>query len=192
MKYACIVADPPWPQKGAGALKGSEGFVDATGASNPMPYPTMTLEAIKALPIAGLVAPDAYLFLWTTNGFLPVAFGVLEAWGFRYSTTLVWAKQTMGGGLGGPFGIATEFVLLGRRGSPKPRSKFPCTWFTWPRPYDERGKPKHSAKPPQLWDIVQQVCDGPYLELFAREPRMGVDSWGPHADLNHVGLATDS
>lgn len=187
--YRAIVADPPWPQKGARPLRGREGFGDATGASKVMPYPTMTLGSIKNLPVADLAATDAYLFLWTTNGFLPAAFSVLEGWGFRYSTTLVWAKQTMGGGLGGPFGIATEFILLGRRGKPKPRSRFPCTWFTWPRPYDERGKPKHSAKPPQLWDLVMQVCDGPYLELFAREPRMGVNAWGPHAGLEDVTLA---
>jgi N6-adenosine-specific RNA methylase IME4 len=45
------------------------------------------------------------------------------------------------------------------------------TWFQWPRG-------AHSAKPAAFLDIVEQVSPGPYVELFARAPRLGWDSWG--------------
>jgi N6-adenosine-specific RNA methylase IME4 len=107
--YRTIAIDPPWPQKGGGTLRGREGWHDAQGASLPMKYTTMSIERIAALPVGDLVHPDGcHLYLWVTNGFLPAAFDVLASWGFRYSTTLTWAKTPMGGGLGGALGINQE------------------------------------------------------------------------------------
>jgi len=181
--YRCIVADPPWPQKGGGPLKGGhgEGFIGTTG-SQPMPYATMTLEQIAALPVAELAHPDgAHLYLWTTNGFLDAAFDVVAAWGFRYSTTCVWAKNPMGGGLGGAWGISTEFWLYARRGRLAPLSRARGTWHRWKRPYDGRGKPMHSAKPREFFELVEMVSPGPRVELFARQARAGWDAWGSEA-----------
>lgn len=175
MRYATIVADPPWDVM-AGPLNGREGFGDATGASRPLAYPSMTVDEIKALQVPA--ANDAHLYLWTTNGYLQQAFEVIEAWDFRYSTTLVWAKNVMGGGLGGAYGISTEFCLFARRGSLKARGRVKGTWFNWPRPYDGRGKPMHSGKPMAFGDMVEQVSPGPYLEMFARSNRLGWDAWG--------------
>ena len=50
-----IYADPPWRYqnwKGQGVAERH--------------YPTMTLEDIKALPVAGLAGKDCVLFLWAT------------------------------------------------------------------------------------------------------------------------------
>ena len=47
-RYRCIVADPPWPQKGRGTLRGREGWHDAQGASQPMRYELMSVEQIAA------------------------------------------------------------------------------------------------------------------------------------------------
>ena len=177
--YRTIVADPPWPQKGAGPLRGREGFGDALcAASKPMPYPTMTIDEIAALPVAERAEKNAHLYLWTTNRFLPAAFVVAAAWGFEYSTVLTWAKRPMGGGLGGCYGIATEFVLFCRRGSLPALQRIGRNWFNWKRPYDMRGKPRHSAKPGEFFAMVEQVSPGPYLELFARDKRIGWHSWG--------------
>lgn len=189
-QYATIVADPPWPQKGGGSLPrvgqravplgGVSGFVDAGGPSLPLPYETMTVADIAAMCVPA--APDAHLYLWTTSGFLPSAFEVMAAWGFRYSTTLVWAKAPIGKGLGGAYGIATEFVLFGRRGNlPAIGPKVGRNWWTWKRPYDERGKPRHSAKPEEFYAMVEQVSPGPFLEMFARRSRVGWDVWGDEA-----------
>jgi N6-adenosine-specific RNA methylase IME4 len=179
MTYATIVADPPWPQKGAGPLRGKMGFGDAMcGPSKKMPYPTMTIEDIRALDVASVAAPDAHLYMWTTNGFLRDAFSVMDEWGFKYSTTLVWAKAPMGGGLGGCYGIATEYVLFGRRGKLPALQRMGRNWFDWKRPYDARGKPKHSAKPAEFYEMVETMSPGPWLEMFAREPRWLWDVWG--------------
>lgn len=178
MKYRTIVADPPWPQKGSGSLRGRHGWRDANGSSRPMAYQTMTVDEIADLPVSDLAAPDAHLYLWTTNGFLPAAFDVMRAWGFRYSTTLVWAKAPMGGGLGGCYGIATEYVIFGRRGQLPALGKIPRTWFDWKRPYLEG---RHSAKPPEMYEMVEAVSPAPRLELFARRSRPGWHSWGDEA-----------
>lgn len=184
-RYNTIVADPPW-QVGAGPLCGREGFGDATGASRPLPYPSMSVDEIAALRVGDVAADNAHLYLWTINRYLRAAFDIVQAWGFQYSTTLVWAKNPMGGGLGGCYGISTEFVLFCRRGSLAAKEEMPSTWFNWKRPYDERGKPRHSAKPPRFMEMVETVSPGPYLELFARDARPGWDAWGN--EVNGVQL----
>lgn len=184
-RFATIVADPPWPVK-AGPLCGREGFGDATGPSRPLAYPSMTVEEIAALPVANIAADDAHLYLWTINRYVREAFDVAKAWGFTYSTLLTWAKNPMGGGLGGCYGISTEFVLFCRRGSLKAKSRIGTTWFNWKRPYDERGKPRHSAKPEEFQDMVEAVSPGPYLELFARRARPGWTAWGNECKTEEV------
>jgi N6-adenosine-specific RNA methylase IME4 len=178
MTYRTIVVDPPWPQKRGGPLTGREGFGDTAG-SLPMPYRTMPVADIAALDVPA--AADAHLYLWTTNRFLEDAFAVVRAWGFAYSTTIVWAKAPIGAGLGGAFGIATEYVLFARRGRLATTDRVGCNWFPWPRPYDERGKPQHSAKPHGFYQLVERVSPGPYLDMFARRPRPGWDVWGDEA-----------
>jgi N6-adenosine-specific RNA methylase IME4 len=40
---------------------------------------------------------------------------------------------------------------------------------------------EHSRKP-EIYDRVEKLCSGPYLELFARNRREGWDSWGDEVD----------
>lgn len=176
-RYSTIYADPPWEVK-AGPLCGREGFLDSGGPSRDLAYPSMTVDEIKALRVAEVALDDAHLYLWATNGYLPAAFGVAKSWGFQYSTTLVWAKKVMGGGLGGAFGISTEFLLFCRRGSLRHERKHEGTWFDFKRPYDERGKPMHSGKPGEFYAVIEGVSPGPFLEMFARKNRLGWDAWG--------------
>lgn len=171
-RFPTIVADPPWdvptgPMSGGGM---AEGFVGGDGQSRPLSYPTLSVEEIASLPVSAVAQPAAHLYLWTINRYVEDAYAVARAWGFRPSTMLVWAKNPMGGGLGSDaFGISTEFILFCRRGVLPARERFNTTWFNWKRRYDERGKPQHSAKPPELIDLVERVSPGPYLELFSRE-----------------------
>ena len=186
--YATIVADPPWETTAGRSIgryemqDGKQLFGVTDNAARGLSYSSMTVDEIKALRVAAVAAEDAHLYLWTTNGYLPHAFDVVLAWGFQYSTMLVWAKNLMGGGLGGAYGISTEFCLFCRRGSLKASGRAAGTWFNWKRPYDERGKPRHSAKPPEFIAMVEQVSPGPYLEMFARDRRLGWDSWGNEVD----------
>jgi N6-adenosine-specific RNA methylase IME4 len=176
--YRTIVADPPWPYR-----RDWDGASDTPAArrkfpkgqwaaSFPMPYEQLSVRQIAALPVARMAAEDCDLYLWTTQRFLPAAFGVLEAWGFRYCQTLVWCKTPRGTGQGGLFTPTTEFALLGRRGRMPHKRRVPSTWFQWKRTR------AHSVKPEAFLDLIEQVSEGPRLELFARRQRLGWDVWG--------------
>lgn len=191
MKYRTIVADPPWIVKAGpapGGYDGVEGWLKRDDrSSRDLAYPTMTVAEISALPVDDFAERNAHLYLWTINAYVPDAYRIAYAWGFKPSTLLVWAKNPMGGGLGGAWGITTEYVLFCRRGTLPHTGRVTGTWFNWKRPYDERGKPRHSAKPPAFIDLVEQVSPGPYLEMFARSQRLGWDTWG-NESLNHVEI----
>lgn len=182
MKFATIVADPPWDVK-AGRAFGDYKVVDGkqvwaaadTVNSRRLSYPTMTVADIAKLDVPA--ADDAHLYLWTINRYVDDAFDVARAWGFRYSTLLTWAKNPKGSGLGGCYGISTEFILFCRRGKLAATADVNTTWFNWKRPY-KNGHPQHSAKPPEFYDMVERVSPGPYLEMFARTKRPGWQSWG--------------
>lgn len=183
VRYACIVADPPWKVSAGRSIgayvrapDGSQPFGVTDNAARKLSYPSMSVDEIAAL--APPAADDAHLYLWTINAYLRQAFAVVEAWGFTYSTTLVWAKRPMGGGLGGSYGLATEYVLFARKGRLAALSRVGRNWWDWKRPYDERGKPRHSGKPGAFYELVELVSPGPRLEMFARAPRAGWDVWG--------------
>lgn len=196
VKYRTIVVDPPWDVK-AGAASGAytigpdgiQVWNLSSNKSRDLAYPPMSLEQIKAMPVPLIAEADAHLYLWTTNGYLPAAFDVLRAWGFKYSTTIVWAKTPFGGGgLGGKWRITTEFLLHATRGSLPATGQLIGTWFHEKRAY-EGGYPKHSKKPASFQDRIEQVSPGPYLEMFARSQRLGWDTWGNEA-LEHVEMSS--
>lgn len=198
-KYACIVADPPWKVSAGRSIgayirspDGSQPFGVVDQKARKLSYPSMSVEEISSLDVRTVAADNCHLYLWTINKYLEDAFGVMRAWGFKYSTTLVWAKSPMGGGLGGCYGLATEFVLFGRRGKLSATSRIPRNWFDWKRPYDSRGKPKHSAKPGGFFDMVETVSPGPRLEMFARESRIGWHSWGNEVQNDCLIGGTDA
>jgi N6-adenosine-specific RNA methylase IME4 len=165
--YSTIVADPPW------AIGDFPANLHAKGKGlAPCPYSTMDNDEIAAMPVGSLVGTGgAHLYLWTTNQFLEASYGICRAWGFRPVKVLVWCKAPKGRGLGGTFASATEYVLFARRGPLTNTGRVERNWWQW-----KRGP--HSAKPPAFLDIVEQVSPGPYVELFARAPRLGWDSWG--------------
>ena len=37
---------------------------------------------------------------------------------------------------------------------------------------------EHSRKPDEMYTYIEQLLDGPYIELFARKTKEGWDSWG--------------
>lgn len=188
--YATIVADPPWAQMGGSPFDG-RGYdtrvrrnvgARTNSPSRPLPYPTMTLAEIAALPVGDLAAEDAHLYLWATNRYLEQAYDVARGWGFRPVSTLVWCKPPMGEGLGGAYVQTNEFVIFARRGRDVRQRRCDRSWWIWSRPYDARGKPLHSAKPEAFQDQVEQMSPGPYLELFARRQRLGWDAIGNEID----------
>jgi N6-adenosine-specific RNA methylase IME4 len=176
-KYRTIVADPPWVKPDTGARTHThnggwdKGPNPMTGKASVTPYPQMDIADIAALPVAGLAEPDAHLYLWTFGPYIPDAYWIVEAWGFKPSALLTGCKEPMGLGFGGAFVPTTEHVLFARRGKDIRKARSDSTWFRF-----KRGE--HSAKPEAFLDLVETVSPGPYLELFARRNRLGWDTWG--------------
>lgn len=158
-KYNIIYADPAWNEVGGGKIK--------RGADKH--YQLMKTDEIKKLPVANLADDTCWLFLWVTNNFLKDGLDVMECWGFKYVTNLVWAKNTIG--LGYYFRGQHELCLFGKKGQMKPNSRSESTLVT-------AKKDKHSKKPDEFYRKIESVCDGNKIELFARTKREGWDAWG--------------
>jgi N6-adenosine-specific RNA methylase IME4 len=157
------------------------------GGTVKLPYRTMSLDEIRALPVGELADDDAHLYVWTTNRFLEDTFGIVRGWGFRPAQVLVWAKPPMGVGFGGAFTVTAEFVIFARRGSLPHAARQDSSWWQWSRVY-ENGHIAHSAKPEAFLDLVEAVSPAPRLEMFARRDRLGWDTWGDES-LNTAKVA---
>ena len=165
-RYRVIYADPPWHWRGGGD-RGADRF-----------YPTMSADQIIRLRIKDVAAWDAALFLWTPGAHLDLAIEVISKWEFTYRTlAFVWTKQTrderdrMGLGLWTRSG--SEICLLATRGQPKRREGATDVRQILRAPVGE-----HSAKPPEAYERIERLLEGPYIELFARRRREGWDAWG--------------
>ncbi|MGI8840040.1 MAG: MT-A70 family methyltransferase [Caulobacteraceae bacterium] len=175
-RFATILADPPWR------------FQNRTGKMAPehrrlSRYETMTLDDIRALPVEGVAAETAHLYLWTPNAMLPEALSVMEAWGFGYKSNLIWHKVRKDGGSDGRgvgfyFRNVTEIILFGVRG------KNARTRDAGRRQVNmiETRKREHSRKPDEQFELIEACSPGPYLEMFARGERRGWKVWGNQAD----------
>lgn len=169
--YKTILADPPWRFKNrTGKVAPEHRRLDR--------YDTMTLDEIKGLPVADAAADNAHLYLWVPNALLPEGMAVMESWGFRYVSNLIWAKRRADGGpdgrgVGFYFRNVTEIILFGVRGSMRTlapaRSQVNMI---------ETRKREHSRKPDEQYDLIEACSPGPFLEMFARYPREGWDVWG--------------
>ena len=198
-RYRTIVADPPWEYRDGTGVQLDVGFgntrrpLSGPPISTQPPYPMLSVEEIKALPVSALAEGDAHLYLWTTNRYLRQVWDVAEAWGFSVSCILTWCKKAPGFLGGGTFPSNVEFCAFCRRGSLAAKSRADSRWFELPRrkgPPVKAGQKRnsmHSAKPEAFLDIVESVSPGPYLELFARRNRLGWDTWGNEA-LNHIDV----
>ena len=190
MRYRTIVADPPWaydegwPAASTSPLSAFNraGVPEQTNARSPLPYRSLSVDEIAALPVQPLALDDAHLFLWITNRYVLSGYSIVHSWGFRESQLLTWCKTPRGIGPGGLFASASEFVIYARRGKPEYVKRQDRNWWSWPRS-------GHSNKPEAFLDVVESSCPGPYLELFARRQRLGWDTWGNEA-LCHVEMET--
>jgi N6-adenosine-specific RNA methylase IME4 len=171
-RYRTIVADPPWEyREGFATQSRTPGRWSGPVRTKSLPYEAMTLDAIAGLPVAEMAAADCRVFCWTTNRYLPAAFGVLEAWGFAYRQTLVWHKRD--GNMGGSVApCSAEFLLVAVRGRPERLTKMPSAVVSTAAPK------QHSKKPDTFLDLIERASPGPYLEMFARRARFGWDYWG--------------
>jgi N6-adenosine-specific RNA methylase IME4 len=167
-KYGVILADPPWRYEHP-ALSGPERSIE-------IHYPTMSLEEICAVPVGGLAADDAVLFLWTTTPKLIESAEVIKAWGFEYRTSAVWVKDKIGTGYW--FRNQHELLLVGTKGDIPP----PALGTQWSSVI-EAPRGKHSVKPEVVFELIEDYFPTlPRIELFQRgRARKGWDAWGDEA-----------
>lgn len=172
-----ILVDAPW-NEATWSAKGQ-------GRSPSRKYDCMSVDEIAALPVAAIAARDCWLFHWTPAQHLKNAIQVMEAWGFSYSSTaFVWVKLRKDGdgnahGQGHTTRKGTEICLLGRRGRPRRNSGGVDELIVAPRR-------EHSRKPDEQYERIGRYCDGPYVELFARQQWPGWSAWGREIGLFHA------
>lgn len=175
-RFRTILADPPWQ------------FQNKTGKVAPehrrlSRYSTLGLADIMTLPVSGLLADTAHLYLWVPNALLREGLDVMQAWGFTYKSNIVWHKIRKDGGpdgrgVGFYFRNTTELVLFGVRG-PNARTLAPGRCQV---NIIKTMKREHSRKPDELYEVIEACSSGPYLKLFARGTRRGWSAWGNQAE----------
>ncbi len=189
--WKAIVADPPWNFVTRWAQARTDG---SNGGGDRRPkYDLMTGDQIAELTIANIAAEDCVLFLWACWPNLIEALRVIEAWGFTYKTcAFSWMKANVRQadlfrddadahmGLGYWTRANSEPCLLATRGKPKRVSAGVRQGIIEPRR-------EHSRKPACVYERIEELVPGPYLELFSRTSRPGWTMWG-----NQVGKFAES
>jgi len=169
--YKAILMDPPWYEIGGGRIR--------RGADRH--YPLLKLhEIIEVIHKSGVFRPDpngCHLYLWVTNNHLIDGLKLIDALGFRYITNLVWVKDRFG--LGQYFRGQHELCLFAVKGRLPPKVRNISTVINAKRR-------EHSRKPDEIYDIIETVSPGPYLEMFARRLRPGWDVWGNEVPQTHA------
>lgn len=179
-KYQIIYADPPWsyyndmtviPEKNNSSL----------GFMSKIPYPVMSSEDIKKLPIKNIADDNCILFIWTTDYHLSRCCEVIKEWGFNYKTIgFVWQKLNKKNKPVCFMGTYTlksgvELCLLATKG--KNANKLVKNHKV--RALLQRQREIHSKKPDEIRNrIVELVGDIPRIELFARQKTDGWEVWG--------------
>jgi N6-adenosine-specific RNA methylase IME4 len=180
-KYGAIYADPPWAFRNWSA-KG-------TGRNAISHYECLDFKALASLPVDELAADDCALFLWATDPLLPRALELIQAWGFEYKTVgFYWVKLNTAAkhdadyftGLGYWTRANPEQCVLATRGKPRRQAKDVRRLVV-----DKRRE--HSRKPDVVRERIERLVQGPYLELFARETKLGWDCWGNQLALFDQG-----
>jgi N6-adenosine-specific RNA methylase IME4 len=182
-KYRTILADPPWHFKVRNEKTGA-------GRSASQHYATMSRDAIRAMNVAGLAAPDAVLLLWVTEPCLEQGLELMRAWGFDYKTiAFTWVKLKRSAPAPGTWDASSLHTRMGFWSRSNPEQ---CLLGT-------RGKAKrlhadvreliiapvreHSRKPDEVYTRTERLVPGPYLDLFSRTTRRGWDAFGNEAGM---------
>ena len=172
-QFATVVIDPPWGMPPIGLTKAIRGRTVSNYQPN-LPYDTMDVDQIAALPVESVLLDDAFVFCWTVNKFVADAISLMPRWGLEYSFLMSWIKSNGIQFPGSPM-FNTEWCVVGRRGKARfLDTKAFATGNCWPWR-------KHSAKPEEFYDLLRRVTPGPRLDIFGRRRIAGFASWGNEA-----------
>lgn len=203
-KFKVIMIDPPTR---------FEVFNEETGSGRSPKYEKMDWELLQKLPISDLLEDDAVIFLWATYPSLVQSIELGLSWGLRFSTvgfTFVklnknWVdnakkeltqlfkneklifteflESTMQNSFAIGGGYITranpEICLVFKKGKSIPR-KSKAVRNLIVSPIGE-----NSEKPDEANIRIEELYDGPYLEMFARRHYPGWTCMGNHlSDLD--------
>lgn len=175
-QYRVIYADPPWSYNDRGQVTEGTAYKRAEAE-----YPCMTITDLCKLPVEAHTTKNAVLFLWATSPMLlynPGPREVIEAWGFKYKTSIVWDKVL--GNFGHYVHGSHELLLICTRGSCLPDQPTPSPDSV----QTIRRSDVHSEKPEEFRQIIEKLyTTGPRLELFGRKPVEGWSVFGNDSRL---------
>lgn len=159
MRFKTLYADPPWH------------FNDQLDPTRRKPYDTLSLDQLMELDLNCLMEEDSHLYLWSTSSHIHEALHLMKAWGFAYKTIIPWVKYTKHGkahfGMGRYFRATHELCLFGVRGKLTTLTKNTRNILHAKTP------PRHSAKPEEMYDLIETNSPPRFLELFSRNIREG-------------------
>jgi len=172
-----ILCDPPWRFK----VFSKKGL----GRSAERHYETLEHEGVVGVVNKFMdsvsIADDAVLFLWVTDPMLESGLDLIEILNFKYKTVaFTWVKKSKHGkehmGTGYYTRANPEMCLLATRGKPLKRKSKAVRQLIF------SAVREHSRKPDEVYERIEALFDGPYLELFSRTERLLWDALG-----NEVG-----
>lgn len=176
LSYDVILADP--------ATRFETFSEKGEGKSPQAQYPTMTWDELAALPVADLGRGDCLLMMWACWPTLPNSLALMQRWGFRYVTGGAWHKRTRHGktafGTGYVLRSACEPYLIGTLGSPTTANNLRNIIETEELTVINAERREHSRKPDEQYAYCERMVPSAlrFVELFARQKRLGWDCWG--------------
>jgi len=181
-KFGLILVDPAWAFTGYNSV----GTPHRTEEDH---YDVMSLEDMKAIPVADAAADDCALIMWVIGSHLDQALELGRAWGFTYKTDcFTWVKVGKHNPAVRPISMGhwsrkqTEQALLFTRGRPKRIEAGVRQLFETDEHVIFAPKREHSRKPDEQYDRIERLVGGPYLEMFARTTHPGWSAWGNQVD----------
>lgn len=186
--FSVLMADVPWPFEDA---------LPGNGRGAGKHYALLSIPEIMSFPLPPML-PNCVLFFWCVSSMPQEALDVIRAWGFKPKTEIIWRKLTKTGkrwfGMGRTLRAEHERCIIAVRGRPQVMVRNVRSVFDAPSPdltllgTDEDGMEqfldgngylfeaaagRHSAKPEAIYEIIEQLYQGPYVSLFDRRTRKG-------------------
>lgn len=193
--FSTVSLDIPWPEKGGKPVTDAWGGGKRGADSKYDVLPVHEIPGVIERSGVWNLTPDAHMYLWVTDTYLPHGLWVMATLGFKYRRQLVWPKDPENEssfGMGRYFRTKHEVILFGIRGQGMrvcTSAKNVTTLITEKR---EPGRRIHSRKPVEVYEKIEARSQGPFLEMFARQldaPRPGWCHWGNDVDAKTPGVS---